>query len=76
MQSIFRAAKHKTCMRKKVSFHSIRHTFATQLYEAGTVIHIIQELLGHSSSKTTEHYTHMSNSVSEGFVPLGYAIEN
>ena len=42
-------------------FHQLRHASATQLYENGTEIYLIQKLLGHSNIKTTEIYTHISN---------------
>ncbi len=61
LHKIFKKAKEKAFIIKDVSFHVLRHSFATHLHEAVTDINIIQELLGHNRLKTTERYTHISN---------------
>ncbi|MEX0968167.1 MAG: tyrosine-type recombinase/integrase [Bacteroidia bacterium] len=45
---------------KGVSLHTLPHSYTTHLHEQGTDIFVIQKLLGHHSSKTTEIYTHIS----------------
>lgn len=59
LQKGIRAAKNKVGIDKRVTSHTLRHSFATHLLDAGTNIRVVQKLLGHADVKTTEIYTHV-----------------
>ncbi len=73
LQKVLKQAVEKAGIRKSVSLHWLRHSYATHLLENGTDLRYIQEILGHSSSKTTEIYTHVSTKSIQNIIsPFDY----
>ena len=60
LQEAFQAARKRSGIQKGASVHTLRHSYATHLLEAGVSLRLIQEYLGHSSPKTTALYTHLT----------------
>jgi len=73
VNSIIKRSCRLAGINKRVSAHTLRHSFATHLLERGTDLRYIQTLLGHESSRTTERYTHVTK---KGFEMLISPLDN
>ncbi|MEK6888565.1 MAG: site-specific tyrosine recombinase/integron integrase [Nanoarchaeota archaeon] len=73
IQKIILGLRKRTGINKKVTPHTLRHSFATHLLEQGTDIRIIQAMLGHANLNTTQVYTHIS---SEQIKKVGNPFDN
>jgi len=61
VQKALRAAVKESGIKKKITVHTLRHTYATHLYEAGVSLRVIQSYLGHRSYRSTLIYTHLTS---------------
>ena len=77
MKKIANLLQRRTNIKKHVTVHTLRLSFATHLLESGTEIRSIQQLLGHSNIKTTMNYTHNSAKAAKNIIsPLDRLLRN
>ena len=65
VQRAFRAAVQEAGMHKHATVHTLRHSWATYLLEAGVSLRMIQQWLGHTSLTTTSRYTHLTRNAEQ-----------
>ncbi len=73
LQKAVKSAAKKAGITKRVTCHTLRHSFATTMLEKGTNIRTLQDIMGHANIKTTEQYTHvMDKDISRLQSPLDH----
>ena len=66
--AVLKQGLQRAGIKKDISLHNLRHSYATHVHEQGTDIAVLQKLLGHSSIKTTLIYTHISKKTLHGVI--------
>lgn len=77
LQSAFHRAVLRSGIVKRAHIHTLRHSYATHLLEAGVNLRIIQDALGHRSARTTQIYTHLTSEIRAGLTdPLNQLMQD